>query len=58
DIKSRFWATYKREAEDCYSAFLDKYKDGMDIILIFSGLFSGVSTIFITFMQLILHRQH
>ncbi|KAH7917568.1 hypothetical protein BV22DRAFT_987285, partial [Leucogyrophana mollusca] len=42
------WATYKREAEDYDSEFLEKYKDDMDIVLIFSGLFSAVSTAFIT----------
>ncbi|KAH7921772.1 hypothetical protein BV22DRAFT_1095901 [Leucogyrophana mollusca] len=51
DPKSRFWATYKREAEDYDSEFLEKYKDDMDIVLIFSGLFSAVSTTFITSMQ-------
>ncbi|KAH7918957.1 hypothetical protein BV22DRAFT_982258, partial [Leucogyrophana mollusca] len=51
DTKSRFWATYKREAEDYDSEFLEKYKDDMDIVLIFSGLFSAVSTTFITSMQ-------
>ncbi|KAH7919051.1 hypothetical protein BV22DRAFT_1075737 [Leucogyrophana mollusca] len=35
DPKSRFWATYKREAEDYDSEFLEKYKDDMDIVLIF-----------------------
>ncbi|KAH7922760.1 hypothetical protein BV22DRAFT_988198, partial [Leucogyrophana mollusca] len=45
------WATYKREAEDYDSEFLEKYKDDMDIVLIFSGLFSAVSTTFITSMQ-------
>ncbi|KAH7923072.1 hypothetical protein BV22DRAFT_1016048, partial [Leucogyrophana mollusca] len=49
--KSRFWATYKREAEDYDSDFLEKYKDDMDIVLIFSGLFSAVSSTFITSMQ-------
>ncbi|KAH7921627.1 hypothetical protein BV22DRAFT_1019005, partial [Leucogyrophana mollusca] len=51
DTRSRFWATYKRHAEDYDSEFLEKYKDDMDIVLIFSGLFSAVSTTFITGMQ-------
>ncbi|KAH7917890.1 hypothetical protein BV22DRAFT_988220, partial [Leucogyrophana mollusca] len=45
------WATYKRHADDYDSEFLEKYKDDMDIVLIFSGLFSAVSTTFITGMQ-------
>ncbi|KAH7923290.1 hypothetical protein BV22DRAFT_1015736, partial [Leucogyrophana mollusca] len=51
DNQSRFWAKYKRQAEDYDSEFLEKYKDDMDIVLIFSGLFSAVSTTFITTMQ-------
>ncbi|KAH7921625.1 hypothetical protein BV22DRAFT_1019001, partial [Leucogyrophana mollusca] len=51
DTRSRFWATYKRHADDYDSEYLEKYKDDMDIVLIFSGLFSAVSTTFITGMQ-------
>ncbi|KAH7925118.1 hypothetical protein BV22DRAFT_967360, partial [Leucogyrophana mollusca] len=51
DTRSRFWATYKRQAEDYDAEFLEKYKDDMDIVLIFSGLFSAVSTSFITALQ-------
>ncbi|KAH7919665.1 hypothetical protein BV22DRAFT_1040681 [Leucogyrophana mollusca] len=35
DTRSRFWATYKRQADDYDSEFLEKYKDDMDIVLIF-----------------------
>ncbi|KAH7918280.1 hypothetical protein BV22DRAFT_1024830, partial [Leucogyrophana mollusca] len=51
DDKSRFWAAYKRQAEEYDSEFFDKYKDDMDIVLIFAGLFSAVCTSFITAMQ-------
>ncbi|KAH7923688.1 hypothetical protein BV22DRAFT_566534 [Leucogyrophana mollusca] len=51
DDMSRFWATYKRHAEEYDSEFFDKYKDDMDIVLIFAGLFSAVSTAFLTAMQ-------
>ncbi|KAH7912118.1 hypothetical protein BJ138DRAFT_985110, partial [Hygrophoropsis aurantiaca] len=51
DSRSRFWATYKREAKEFDDDFLDRYKEDMDIVLIFAGLFSAVSTTFITSMQ-------
>ncbi|KAH7913572.1 hypothetical protein BJ138DRAFT_1002016, partial [Hygrophoropsis aurantiaca] len=51
DIKSRFWATYHRQASDYDDEFLDRYNSDMDIVLIFAGLFSAVSTAFITAMQ-------
>ncbi|KAH7918738.1 hypothetical protein BV22DRAFT_1024071, partial [Leucogyrophana mollusca] len=51
DGTSRFWAMYKRHAEEYDSEFFEKYKDDMDIVLIFAGLFSAVSTSFLTAMQ-------
>ncbi|KAG1865833.1 hypothetical protein DFJ58DRAFT_655132, partial [Suillus subalutaceus] len=49
--KSRFWATYTREATDYDGEFLEKYQSDMDIVLIFAGLFSAVNTSFIVNMQ-------
>ncbi|KAH7918114.1 hypothetical protein BV22DRAFT_917404 [Leucogyrophana mollusca] len=51
DDTSRFWATYKRQAEEYDTEFFEKHKDDMDIVLIFAGLFSAVSTSFLTAMQ-------
>ncbi|KAG1731463.1 uncharacterized protein EDB91DRAFT_1058640, partial [Suillus paluster] len=51
DVKSRFWATYTREATDYDEEFLEKYQSDMDIVLIFAGLFSAVNTSFIVNMQ-------
>lgn len=51
DVKSRFWATYTREAMDHDGEFLEKYQSDMDIVLIFAGLFSAVNTSFIVNMQ-------
>ncbi|KAH7911653.1 hypothetical protein BJ138DRAFT_1006163, partial [Hygrophoropsis aurantiaca] len=51
DNRSRLWATYRREAKEFDDEFLEKYGDDMDIVLIFAGLFSAVSTTFITSMQ-------
>lgn len=51
DAKSRFWATYTREATDYDGEFLEKYQSDMDIVLIFAGLFSAVNTSFIVNMQ-------
>ncbi|KAG2754188.1 hypothetical protein P692DRAFT_20902204 [Suillus brevipes Sb2] len=51
DNRSRFWGVYKRVAEEHDSEFLDRYTNDMDIVLVFSGLFSAVSTSFIVAMQ-------
>ncbi|KAF9245052.1 hypothetical protein BU15DRAFT_8464, partial [Melanogaster broomeanus] len=51
DSRSQFWATYNREAGEYDAEFLDKYKSDMDIVLIFAGLFSAVSTSFIAGTQ-------
>ncbi|KAG1802367.1 hypothetical protein EV424DRAFT_1584787 [Suillus variegatus] len=42
---------YKRVAEEHDDEFLERYTTDMDIILIFSGLFSAVSTPFIVAME-------
>ncbi|KAG1844262.1 hypothetical protein C8R48DRAFT_539289, partial [Suillus tomentosus] len=51
DERSRFWGMYKRVAEEHDSEFLERYTTDMDIVLIFSGLFSAVSTSFIVAME-------
>ncbi|KAG1798901.1 uncharacterized protein HD556DRAFT_159701 [Suillus plorans] len=51
DERSRFWGVYKRVAEEHDSEFLERYTTDMDIVLIFSGLFSAVSTSFIVAME-------
>ncbi|KIJ61572.1 hypothetical protein HYDPIDRAFT_56549, partial [Hydnomerulius pinastri MD-312] len=47
----QFWATYAKEASEYDTEFLEKYKNDMDIVLIFAGLFSAVATTFIAAMQ-------
>jgi hypothetical protein len=51
DKRSRFWGVYKRVAEEHDSEFLERYVGDMDIVLVFSGLFSAVSTSFIVAME-------
>ncbi|KAG1847133.1 hypothetical protein C8R48DRAFT_585275, partial [Suillus tomentosus] len=45
------WTIYEREAGYHVEEFLEKHKGDMDIVLIFSGLFSAVSTTFIVSLQ-------
>ncbi|KAL0958140.1 hypothetical protein HGRIS_000307 [Hohenbuehelia grisea] len=47
DFQARFWQIYKAEAEDYDTEFLKIYNSNLDIVLIFAGLFSAVSTTFI-----------
>ncbi|KAG1838287.1 hypothetical protein DFJ58DRAFT_626677, partial [Suillus subalutaceus] len=35
DNRSRFWATYKRVAEEHNDEFLERYTSEMDIVLVF-----------------------
>ncbi|KAG2135342.1 hypothetical protein DEU56DRAFT_695985, partial [Suillus clintonianus] len=51
DHRSRFWGVYKRVAEEHNGEFLERYTSDMDIVLVFSGLFSAVSTSFIVAME-------
>ncbi|KAG1770292.1 hypothetical protein EV702DRAFT_978176, partial [Suillus placidus] len=51
DIRGQFWTIYEREAGHHVEEFLEKHKSDMDIVLIFSGLFSAVSTTFIVSLQ-------
>ncbi|KAG1745040.1 uncharacterized protein EDB91DRAFT_173492 [Suillus paluster] len=51
DDRSRFWGIYKRIAEEHDGEFLERYNGDMDIVLVFSGLFSAISTSFIVAME-------
>ncbi|KAG2062635.1 hypothetical protein BDR04DRAFT_1036048, partial [Suillus decipiens] len=51
DKRSRFWGVYKRLAEEHDGEFLERYIGEMDIVLVFSGLFSAVSTGFVVAME-------
>ncbi|KAG1894746.1 uncharacterized protein F5891DRAFT_1175915 [Suillus fuscotomentosus] len=51
DKRSRFWGVYKRVAEEHDGESLERYTTDMDIVLIFSGLLSAVSTGFIVAME-------
>ncbi|KAG1745077.1 uncharacterized protein EDB91DRAFT_1200042 [Suillus paluster] len=51
DDRSRFWGIYKRIAEEHDGEFLERYNGDMDIMLVFSGLFSAVTTSFIVAME-------
>ncbi|KAH8087137.1 hypothetical protein BXZ70DRAFT_540880 [Cristinia sonorae] len=49
--RARFWDMYKAEAEEFHADFLQKCNSGLDIALIFAGLFCGVDATFLTIMQ-------
>ncbi|KAG2073812.1 hypothetical protein BDR04DRAFT_1009760 [Suillus decipiens] len=51
DKRSRFWAAHKRVASEHDDEFLERYYNDMDIVLVFSGLFSAVSSAFIVAME-------
>ncbi|KAG2156677.1 uncharacterized protein EDB93DRAFT_926820 [Suillus bovinus] len=51
DERSRFWATYDQVVKEHDGEFLERNNSDMDIVLIFSGLFSAVNTAFIIAMQ-------
>ncbi|KAG1762981.1 hypothetical protein EDD22DRAFT_747017, partial [Suillus occidentalis] len=51
DVRSRFWATYDKVAKEHDGEFLERNNSDMDIVLIFSGLFSAINTAFIIAMQ-------
>ncbi|KAG1725531.1 hypothetical protein EDB19DRAFT_264472 [Suillus lakei] len=51
DVKSTFWATYKKISNEHDDDFLDRANDDMGIILTFAGLFSAVNSTFIIRMQ-------
>ncbi|KAJ8597103.1 hypothetical protein M405DRAFT_713062, partial [Rhizopogon salebrosus TDB-379] len=47
DHRVQFWAAYQKVAAEYDSEFLERHDGDMDIVLIFSGLFSAVNTAFI-----------
>ncbi|KAG2155626.1 hypothetical protein DEU56DRAFT_707073, partial [Suillus clintonianus] len=51
DVRTRFWATYGQVAKEHDDEFLERNNSDMDIVLIFSGLFSAINTAFIISMQ-------
>ncbi|KAG1840808.1 hypothetical protein DFJ58DRAFT_625718, partial [Suillus subalutaceus] len=51
DNRSRFWELYGRVAEEHDSDSLERYSKDMESILLFSGLFSTVSSSFIVAME-------
>ncbi|KAG1757115.1 hypothetical protein EDB19DRAFT_1597411, partial [Suillus lakei] len=51
DVRTRFWATYGQVAKEHDDEFLERNNSDMDIVLIFSGLFSAINTAFIIAMQ-------
>ncbi|KAG0692534.1 hypothetical protein DFH29DRAFT_839729, partial [Suillus ampliporus] len=51
DVRSKFWAAYKKVSGEFDDNMLETCNGNMDIILIFAGLFSTVNTAFIIAMQ-------
>ncbi|KAG1904634.1 uncharacterized protein F5891DRAFT_944742, partial [Suillus fuscotomentosus] len=50
-VIDRFWTSYKQAATEYDREFLERNNSDMDVILLSSGLFSGVNTAFIITMQ-------
>ncbi|KAF7323620.1 hypothetical protein MKEN_00582500 [Mycena kentingensis (nom. inval.)] len=44
---SKLWAVYVKEAEKYDTALVESWKDDMDGMLVFAGLFSGVLSTFL-----------
>ncbi|KAG2352653.1 hypothetical protein BDR07DRAFT_1249439, partial [Suillus spraguei] len=51
DLRSKFWAAYKKVSVESDDNMLERCNGNMDIILIFAGLFSAANTAFIIAMQ-------
>lgn len=51
DVRSKFWAAYKKVSTEYDDSMLERCRSNMDILLTFAGLFSGVNTAFIMAMQ-------
>ncbi|KAG2091649.1 uncharacterized protein F5147DRAFT_545675, partial [Suillus discolor] len=51
DNRYRFWGLYGQVAGEHDQKFLDRYTNDMESILLFSGLFSTVSSSFIVAME-------
>ncbi|KAF8527080.1 hypothetical protein JB92DRAFT_2699464, partial [Gautieria morchelliformis] len=50
DAPSRFWSAYERVANQYDEEFLERHNSDLDVLLIFAGLFSAVSSAFIVSM--------
>lgn len=51
DLRSKFWAAYKKVSVESDDNMLERCNGNMDIVLIFAGLFSAANTAFIIAMQ-------
>ncbi|KIJ29764.1 hypothetical protein M422DRAFT_187997, partial [Sphaerobolus stellatus SS14] len=51
DVRSLFWTSYQRLANETDEAFLERHNSNVDVLLIFAGLFSAVSAAFIVGMD-------
>ncbi|KIJ34576.1 hypothetical protein M422DRAFT_263357 [Sphaerobolus stellatus SS14] len=51
DPMGHFWTMYERTAKEYDEDFLEKYNTDLDSLLIFTGLFSAISSAFIMQMQ-------
>ncbi|KAF8146285.1 hypothetical protein K438DRAFT_1628505, partial [Mycena galopus ATCC 62051] len=51
DKKTAFWTAYKTLADEFDKEFQRKYRNDLDMILLFAGLFSAVSSAFIVQIQ-------
>ncbi|KAG1751842.1 hypothetical protein EDB19DRAFT_1628333, partial [Suillus lakei] len=51
DVRSKFWAAYKKVSGEYDNDMLERCNGNMDIVLIFAGLFSAINTAFIIAMQ-------
>ncbi|KAG9047229.1 hypothetical protein FS837_002751 [Tulasnella sp. UAMH 9824] len=49
--RDRFWKHYQQEAAVYDANFLEKHNRSLDVVLIFSGLFSAVTTAFIIYLH-------
>ncbi|KAJ7106003.1 hypothetical protein C8R44DRAFT_715294 [Mycena epipterygia] len=51
DTKTKFWTLYKKLADEQDKEFVDKYSADLENSLIFAGLFSAVTSVFIIQIQ-------
>ncbi|KAN0084399.1 hypothetical protein V8E55_007903, partial [Tylopilus felleus] len=51
DTQETFWSTYLKEAKEHDDELMEKYKNDMDISILFSTLFSAVVAAFVVAMQ-------
>ncbi|KIJ29281.1 hypothetical protein M422DRAFT_118535, partial [Sphaerobolus stellatus SS14] len=50
DVRSNFWKTYERVGKQRDDEFLERHNNNLDVLLLFAGLFSAVSSSFIVDM--------